>query len=238
MFTTHSTYLYSPLAHLYAEHAAKSDIDADDIKLAIDAQLIHSFAKPPDKNMLLHMAEIKNQIPLPVIPEKFGIRAPIDRHNQLASNFQIVPQSHNSPLKPQMSNQQIQQQHPYSSQQIPTPTHQQQHSYSSQQVPTPTHQQQLHTQQFSTQFARPGQMRPPMQTPRPPGQMSGQMQTPFHPQNVPPQFFNQAVFNQGPPRFGTTQQTPVAPPTVAPPTVMSSRRTSAANEDDDYDMDE
>lgn len=34
-------------ASAYAEHAAKNDIDIDDVKLAIQGRITHSFTSPP-----------------------------------------------------------------------------------------------------------------------------------------------------------------------------------------------
>ncbi|KAI7876159.1 transcription initiation factor IID, 31kD subunit-domain-containing protein [Mucor mucedo] len=76
---------------IYAEHANKNDLDLDDIQLAIQGRVNHSFTTPPPKEFLLELAQEKNKIPLPLIPEKYGIRLPSDKHCLTGINFSIVP---------------------------------------------------------------------------------------------------------------------------------------------------
>ncbi|KAL7317639.1 Transcription initiation factor TFIID subunit 9 [Mucor circinelloides] len=76
---------------IYAEHAGKSDLDLDDIQLAIQGRVNHSFTTPPPKEFLLELAQEKNKQPLPLIPEKYGIRLPADKHCLTGINFSIVP---------------------------------------------------------------------------------------------------------------------------------------------------
>lgn len=76
---------------IYAEHANKTDIDLDDIQLAIQGRVNHSFTTPPPKEFLLELAQEKNKAPLPLIPEKYGIRLPADKHCLTGINFSIVP---------------------------------------------------------------------------------------------------------------------------------------------------
>ncbi|KAI8334768.1 transcription initiation factor IID, 31kD subunit-domain-containing protein [Chlamydoabsidia padenii] len=78
-------------ALVYSEHANKSDIDLDDIQLAIQGRVNHSFTTPPPKEFLLELAEEKNKTPLPLIPEKYGNRLPADRYCLTGLNFSIVP---------------------------------------------------------------------------------------------------------------------------------------------------
>lgn len=76
---------------IYAEHANKNDIDLDDIQLAIQGRVNHSFTTPPPKEFLLGLAQEKNKSPLPLIPEKYGIRLPAEKHCLTGINFSIVP---------------------------------------------------------------------------------------------------------------------------------------------------
>ncbi|KAL9552643.1 hypothetical protein MBANPS3_003677 [Mucor bainieri] len=76
---------------IYAEHAGKTDLDLDDIQLAIQGRVNHSFTTPPPKEFLLELAQEKNKQPLPLIPEKYGIRLPADKHCLTGINFSIVP---------------------------------------------------------------------------------------------------------------------------------------------------
>ncbi|KAI8804623.1 transcription initiation factor TAFII31, partial [Cladochytrium replicatum] len=78
-------------AQLFAEHANRQDIDLDDVKLAIDGRVATSFTNPPPKEVLLELAQRKNNVPLPIISEKFGVRLPPERHCLTATNFQISP---------------------------------------------------------------------------------------------------------------------------------------------------
>ncbi|KAK9721138.1 Transcription initiation factor TFIID subunit 9 [Basidiobolus ranarum] len=86
-------------ALVYSEHASKNEVDLDDIRLAIQGRVNHSFTSPPPKEFLLELAEEKNKVPLPLIPEKYGIRLPPERYCLTAVNFQIVPEG-TQPLPP------------------------------------------------------------------------------------------------------------------------------------------
>ncbi|KAI7870657.1 transcription initiation factor IID, 31kD subunit-domain-containing protein [Spinellus fusiger] len=78
-------------ALVYAEHAAKADVDLEDIQLAIQGRVNHSFTTPPPKEFLLELAQEKNKTPLPLIPEKYGIRLPAEKHCLTGLHFSIVP---------------------------------------------------------------------------------------------------------------------------------------------------
>ncbi|KAJ3226816.1 Transcription initiation factor TFIID subunit 9B [Clydaea vesicula] len=80
-------------AQAYAQHDNRTEIEHQDIQLAITQIVSSSFIKPPSKDFLTDLAEKKNAIPLPIIGEKFGIRCPPDRHNLTKNNFQILPSS-------------------------------------------------------------------------------------------------------------------------------------------------
>ncbi|KAF9324893.1 Transcription initiation factor TFIID subunit 9B [Linnemannia elongata] len=79
-------------ALLYSEHAGRTDVGLDDVRLAIQGRVNHSFTSPPPKEFLLELAEEKNRVPLPLIPEKYGIRLPHERHCLTAVNFQLIPE--------------------------------------------------------------------------------------------------------------------------------------------------
>ncbi|RGB23725.1 transcription initiation factor IID, 31kD subunit-domain-containing protein [Rhizophagus diaphanus] len=79
-------------ASAYAEHAAKNDIDIDDVKLAIQGRITHSFTSPPRQEFLAQLAKERNREPLPPVPEKYGLRLPPDRHCLTAVNFQLIPE--------------------------------------------------------------------------------------------------------------------------------------------------
>ncbi|KAL1926746.1 hypothetical protein VTP01DRAFT_5392 [Rhizomucor pusillus] len=88
-------------ALVYAEHANKNDLDIDDIQLAIHGRVHHSFTNPPPKELLLELAHEKNKVPLPLIPEKYGIRLPAEKHCLTGLNFAIIP---DAPHPPQTTN--------------------------------------------------------------------------------------------------------------------------------------
>ncbi|KAI9307799.1 transcription initiation factor IID, 31kD subunit-domain-containing protein [Cunninghamella echinulata] len=90
-------------ALVYAEHANKPDIDLEDIQLAIQGRVNHSFTTPPPKEFLLELAEEKNKVPLPLIPEKYGNRLPSDKYCLTGLNFNIVPTTVPPPPPPQLS---------------------------------------------------------------------------------------------------------------------------------------
>ncbi|KAF9106329.1 Transcription initiation factor TFIID subunit 9 [Mortierella sp. AM989] len=79
-------------ALLYSEHAGRTEVGLEDVKLAIQGRVNHSFTSPPPKEFLLELAEEKNKVPLPLIPEKYGIRLPHERHCLTAVNFQLIPE--------------------------------------------------------------------------------------------------------------------------------------------------
>ncbi|KAF9586296.1 Transcription initiation factor TFIID subunit 9 [Lunasporangiospora selenospora] len=79
-------------ALIYSEHAGRMEVGLDDVKLAIQSRVNHSFTSPPPKEFLLELAEEKNRVPLPLIPEKYGIRLPHERHCLTAVNFQLIPE--------------------------------------------------------------------------------------------------------------------------------------------------
>lgn len=96
-------------AKIYATHAKKSTVDADDIELAIQCRVDQSFASPPPRDVspqehslgwkynaqtkglkiqprvlcvqfLLEVARQKNQTPLALIKPHTGPRLPPDRY--------------------------------------------------------------------------------------------------------------------------------------------------------------
>ncbi|KAJ2782562.1 Transcription initiation factor TFIID subunit 9 [Coemansia javaensis] len=76
----------------YAEHAKKPDIDLEDVRLAIQGRVNYSFTSPPDKELLLELADDRNKRPLPLIPEKYGVRLPPEKYTLTGINFHISPE--------------------------------------------------------------------------------------------------------------------------------------------------
>ncbi|KAF3705443.1 Transcription initiation factor TFIID subunit 9 [Channa argus] len=76
-------------AKIYSTHAKKSNVDADDIKLAIQCRMDQSFTSPPPRDFLLEVARQKNQTPLPLIKPYTGPRLPPDRYCLTAPNYRL-----------------------------------------------------------------------------------------------------------------------------------------------------
>ncbi|PWZ04893.1 Transcription initiation factor TFIID subunit 9 [Zea mays] len=83
-------------AQVYADHAGKAQIDADDVRLAIQAKVNFSFSQPPPREVLLELARSRNRMPLPKsIAPPGSIPLPPEQDTLLAQNYQLLP-----PLKP------------------------------------------------------------------------------------------------------------------------------------------
>ncbi|KAI9334951.1 transcription initiation factor TAFII31 [Obelidium mucronatum] len=78
-------------AQLFAEHAGRTEVDVDDVRLAVEGKLTHSFTGVPSKEVLAGIAEVKNVAPLPLIAEKAGLRIPPERNTLTGVNYQIIP---------------------------------------------------------------------------------------------------------------------------------------------------
>ncbi|CAB1316378.1 unnamed protein product [Coregonus sp. 'balchen'] len=76
-------------AKIYATHAKKNIVDADDIRLAIQCRMDQSFTSPPPRDFLLDVARQKNQTPLPLIKPYTGPRLPPDRYCLTAPNYRL-----------------------------------------------------------------------------------------------------------------------------------------------------
>ncbi|MBN3303404.1 TAF9 factor, partial [Amia calva] len=76
-------------AKIYATHAKKSTVDADDVRLAIQCRMDQSFTSPPPRDFLLEVAKQKNQTPLPLIKPYSGPRLPPDRYCLTAPNYRL-----------------------------------------------------------------------------------------------------------------------------------------------------
>ncbi|KAJ3363165.1 Transcription initiation factor TFIID subunit 9B [Allomyces javanicus] len=78
-------------ALLFADHAGHADINTDDVKLAIQSRVNHSFTAPPPKDFLLELAAKKNEQPLPLVGEKYGLRLPPQQFTLTNVNYTIAP---------------------------------------------------------------------------------------------------------------------------------------------------
>ncbi|KAE8769764.1 transcription initiation factor TFIID subunit 9 [Hordeum vulgare] len=79
-------------AQVYADHAAKPQLDADDVRLAIQARVNFSFSQPPPREVLLELARSRNKIPLPKsIAPPGSIPLPPEQDTLLSENYQLLP---------------------------------------------------------------------------------------------------------------------------------------------------
>ncbi|KAL9233473.1 hypothetical protein vseg_008470 [Gypsophila vaccaria] len=76
-------------AQVYSEHAGKTTIDPDDVKLAIQSKVNFSFSQPPPREVLLELARNRNKIPLPK-NAGFGIPLPPEEDTLIAPNYQLM----------------------------------------------------------------------------------------------------------------------------------------------------
>ncbi|XP_047331011.1 transcription initiation factor TFIID subunit 9-like [Impatiens glandulifera] len=75
-------------AQVYSEHAGKSVIDCDDVKLAIQSKVNSSFSQPPPREVMLELARKRNRIPLPKLVSP-GIPLPNDHDTLINPNYQL-----------------------------------------------------------------------------------------------------------------------------------------------------
>eukprot|EP01102_Stenamoeba_stenopodia_P005848 TRINITY_DN16561_c0_g1_i1.p1 TRINITY_DN16561_c0_g1~~TRINITY_DN16561_c0_g1_i1.p1 ORF type:complete len:200 (+),score=59.21 TRINITY_DN16561_c0_g1_i1:153-752(+) len=86
---------------LYAEHSGRSDLDLEDVRLAIQNKVGFSFTQPPPREVIMDIAQKKNSIPLPIIPAKFGVQLPPEQFCLTAPNFQVEPRPSAASVPPQ-----------------------------------------------------------------------------------------------------------------------------------------
>ncbi|XP_043467117.1 transcription initiation factor TFIID subunit 9 [Leptopilina heterotoma] len=76
-------------SRIYANHAKKKFIDLDDVRLAVKMQLERSFTNPPPRDVLLDVARLKNNVPLPFVKPNNGLRLPPDRYCLNVTNYKL-----------------------------------------------------------------------------------------------------------------------------------------------------
>lgn len=74
---------------IYANHGKKKFIDLDDVRLAVKMQLERSFTNPPPRDVLLDVARMKNNVPLPFVKPNNGLRLPPDRYCLNVANYRL-----------------------------------------------------------------------------------------------------------------------------------------------------
>jgi transcription initiation factor TFIID subunit 9B len=66
-------------------------MEIDDLRIAVSSKLEHSYCSPLPKEFLLNLASQINKVPLPVIPDSYGIRLPHERERLTAPNWDLEP---------------------------------------------------------------------------------------------------------------------------------------------------
>ncbi|EKX49019.1 hypothetical protein GUITHDRAFT_162218 [Guillardia theta CCMP2712] len=80
-------------ATVYQEHAQKTDLDLDDVRLAIQTKLNGQFSQPPPREFMIDIAKAKNAIPLPII--RPGVHLPPAEYCNITPNSQVVVKTEN-----------------------------------------------------------------------------------------------------------------------------------------------
>ncbi|KMZ62302.1 Transcription initiation factor TFIID subunit [Zostera marina] len=83
-------------AQIYSNHASKSSIDVDDVKLAIQNST-NSIVSPqlPSHDILIELAKSKNKLPLPKLIGNGGMRILPEQDTLINPNYQLfIPEQH------------------------------------------------------------------------------------------------------------------------------------------------
>ncbi|CAN0073498.1 unnamed protein product [Ectocarpus sp. 8 AP-2014] len=72
----------------YADHAGRTDLGMQDVRLAVRKKQDALSAGPPSREDQIRQADEVNRIPLPAIPDKFGVRLPPFQYQNTLPNLQ------------------------------------------------------------------------------------------------------------------------------------------------------
>ncbi|KAJ1499635.1 Transcription initiation factor TFIID subunit 9B [Coelomomyces lativittatus] len=78
---------------VFSEHRHATDISLEDLKLALQHRIQHTFISPPSKDFLLELAKEKNTPPLPLIHENYGLRLPPVQYTLTNIHYTLTPSS-------------------------------------------------------------------------------------------------------------------------------------------------
>ncbi|URE48879.1 transcription initiation factor [Musa troglodytarum] len=83
-------------AQIYSDHASKTAIDPDDVRLAIQSKVNFSFSQPPPREVLLELARSRNKTPLPKsLAPPGSIPLPPEQDTLISPNYQLlIPRKH------------------------------------------------------------------------------------------------------------------------------------------------
>ncbi|KAL4088545.1 hypothetical protein QTP88_023639 [Uroleucon formosanum] len=76
-------------AKTFSNFAKKKNVDADDVKIAIQLAQDGIFCRPPPRDVLMTASREVNKIPLPPVRPASGLRIPHDRSNFLQTNYRL-----------------------------------------------------------------------------------------------------------------------------------------------------
>ncbi|XP_033127045.1 transcription initiation factor TFIID subunit 9-like [Anneissia japonica] len=76
-------------AQIYCNHAGKKVVDGEDVQLAVQTRMDHSFTCPPPRELLLEVARVKNNSSLPAIKPHNGPNLPPDRYCFSSTNYRL-----------------------------------------------------------------------------------------------------------------------------------------------------
>eukprot|EP00088_Acartia_fossae_P012029 TRINITY_DN16157_c0_g1_i10.p1 TRINITY_DN16157_c0_g1~~TRINITY_DN16157_c0_g1_i10.p1 ORF type:complete len:229 (+),score=63.55 TRINITY_DN16157_c0_g1_i10:478-1164(+) len=77
-------------AKVYSQHARKRNVDIDDVKLAVQVMCDQTVTSPPTRDVLLELAQAKNEVQLPLVRSSAGLRLPPDRHCLTSTNYRLT----------------------------------------------------------------------------------------------------------------------------------------------------
>lgn len=77
-------------ARVFAGHAKKKTVEAEDVRLAAAGHAERAFTAPPPRELLLEVTRGKNLAPLPLIKPHCGLRLPPDRFCLSACNYRLA----------------------------------------------------------------------------------------------------------------------------------------------------
>jgi len=77
-------------AKMYSSHARKRTVDLDDVKLAVQVMCEQTVTSPPTRDVLLELAQAKNNTQLPLVKPGAGLRLPPDRHCLTSTNYRLT----------------------------------------------------------------------------------------------------------------------------------------------------
>ncbi|GJP33832.1 hypothetical protein CLOM_g18339 [Closterium sp. NIES-68] len=77
-------------ARVYSEHAGRSSLEVDDVRLAVQSKVSFSFSQPPPREVLMELARARNSVPIPPITGSGLFALPPEAECLLQPNVQIA----------------------------------------------------------------------------------------------------------------------------------------------------